>query len=74
MKLNLQGLTFHVHSPSCLELLSVRDDIGNGARVLVRFNGFKWWIEYCIPAHAPIKRCFDRRDDAISLIADRRIA
>ena len=72
MNINLSGLTFKAHSPSHFELLSVNDDVGAGATVAVRFNGFKWWIDYCEPGGHTVSRMFPSRDAAVELIAGRR--
>lgn len=71
MILHLNGLAFKAHSPSDLELVSVRDDIDDPtASVRVRFNGCKWWIEYR-SRNSNVNRMFSSRDAAIQLIADR---
>lgn len=46
MILSLSGLNFKAHSPSDLQLVSVRDDVGSGDTVHVRFLNPKWVIEY----------------------------
>lgn len=68
------GLAFHIHSPSLFELAneSISRDLDDGARVFLEFNGFKWWLRYCIPNRVPISRMFASRDAAVSLIASRR--
>lgn len=70
MLINLSGLSFHAHSPSLLELMSVRRDVDPGARVFVRYNGFKWVIHYKSPV-SDVTRFFPSRDAAVALIADR---
>lgn len=71
MILHINGLAFKAHSPSDLELISVRDDIDDPtASVRVRFNGYKWWIEYR-SRNSNVNRMFSSRDVAIQLIADR---
>ena len=70
MNLHLQGLTFKAHSPSLLELLSVRDDVGSDARVFIGFTGTAWQIHYMAPP-VDVVRFFPSRDAAISLIASR---
>jgi hypothetical protein len=68
---HLQGLDFRVHSPSCFELLSVRRDVDPTARVVIAYNGFKWWLHY-ERARVPVaSRMFPSRDAAIALIAER---
>lgn len=71
MIINLAGLHFHTVSPSRFELLSVRDDIASGDTVEIYFNGFKWAIAYYQPGRLPIRRYFESRDAAASLIASR---
>lgn len=66
----IEGLTFQVHSPSLLELKSVRDDIGRGDRVFVAYDITGWMIRYVMNDHM-LTRSFRSRDEAISLIASR---
>ncbi len=73
----LDGLTFRVHSPSCYELLSVREDI-EGGKVLITYepgdNGAPrpyWYIHYRSPG-VNLSRAFRTRDAAVAMIADRR--
>lgn len=71
MNLHLQGLTFKAHSPSDLELLGAHDDIDDPtACVRVRFNGFRWCIDYR-SRQCNLQRIFPSRDAAIALIASR---
>lgn len=70
MLINLSGLSFHAHSPSLLELMSVRRDVDPGARVFVAFNGKRWMIDYR-SRQACIQRPFKSRDAAVQMIADR---
>lgn len=66
----IEGLTFQVHSPSLLELKSVRDDIGRGDRVFVAYDADGWSIRYLM-GDRELSRPFRSRADAISLIASR---
>ncbi len=68
--INLEGLTFRVHSPSAFELLSVRDDVSSDAEVYVRYDGKRWGIHY-LAATANIWRPFASREAAIAMIASR---
>lgn len=70
MIVNISGLTFYTASPSEYELISVRRDVDPTAVVKIRYNGFKWWIDYQSP-NGSIRRPFPSRDAAIQLIADR---
>lgn len=71
MILHLNGLAFKAHSPSDLELVSVRDDIDDPtASVRVRFNGARWYIDYRSRT-SNVQRIFNSRDAAIELIASR---
>lgn len=71
MILHLNGLAFKAHSPSDLELISVRDDIDDPtASVRVKFNGARWMIDYR-SRRSNVQRVFPSRDAAIQLIADR---
>lgn len=68
----LHGLAFKVISPSAFLLKSVRDDIDDPtARVVVAFNGDKWWIHYK-SKYYDVARPFRSRDAAMRLLADRR--
>jgi hypothetical protein len=80
MILTLAGLAFKAHSPSDLQLISLRDDVGTGDTVHVRFNlpspsgspgPGKWVIEYRQPNGHSVTRVFPSRDAAINLIAER---
>jgi hypothetical protein len=71
MILNLAGLDFKAHSPSDLQLISLRDDVGTGDTVHVRFVNPKWVIEYRQPNGHTVTRPFPSRDAAIDLIASR---
>jgi len=67
----LHGLDFKVISPSAFLLKSVRDDIDDPtARVIVAFNGDKWWIHYKSRYH-DVARPFKSRDAAMAMIASR---
>ena len=69
----IDDLVFAAHSPSCYELLSVRDDVGADARVYVRFDGKSWGIHYHA-ASTNIWRPFASREAAIAMLAQRRAA
>lgn len=73
MKLiQIEGLSFRVHSPSNFELLSVRDDIVDpDACVRVCFDGETWMVDYR-SSMTHLQRPFKSRDAAIALIVDRR--
>lgn len=71
MILNLAGLAFKAHSPSNLQLVSLRDDVGTSDTVHVRFLNPKWVIEYRQPNGHTVTRIFPSRDAAIDLIASR---
>lgn len=73
MILSLAGLNFKAHSPSDLQLLSVRDDAGTGDTVHVRFLNPKWVIEYRQPNGHTVTRIFPSRDAAVELIASRAL-
>ena len=73
MNIQIDGLLFRALSPSCYQLLSVRDDVGAGARVFVRYDGKRWGIHY-YAACTNIWRPFPSREAAIRMIADRRAA
>lgn len=66
----IDGLTFKVHSPSLLELVSVRDDIDDPATVSVCFVGHAWVIDYQSSRHS-VQRLFPSREAAIGMIASR---
>jgi hypothetical protein len=75
---SVNGLVFHIHSPSLWELTSIHRDLDDGARVLLEYTGLPsrslgggWWLRYCIPNREPISRSFNSRDQAIALIGDR---
>ena len=68
--IQIDGLVFRAHSPSCYQLLSVRDDVGDGAEVYVRYDGRRWGIHYYAD-RVNIFRPFPTRDAAIALIAAR---
>jgi len=71
MIINLHGLAFKMVSPSAFVLKSVRDDIDDPtARVVIAFNGHKWWLHYQSKYHN-VSRPFKSRDAAIRLLADR---
>lgn len=70
MILNLSGLSFHAHSPSLLELMSIRRDVEDDARVFVAFDGYTWQVDYRSP-RSRITRPFKSRDAAVQMIADR---
>ena len=66
----LNGLTFHVHSPSRLELTSIRNDVEADACVTVEYGNDRWWIVYEDRATSHrVTRAFPSRDAAIALIA-----
>ena len=69
------GLRFQVHSPSQYELLSIRDDIGQGDRVFVMFTSHGWGILYHVTTQSGsshnIFRPFASREAAIAMIASR---
>lgn len=71
MILNLAGLNFKAHSPSDLQLISLRDGVSTGDTVHVRFLNPKWVIEYRQPNGHTVTRIFPSRDAAINLIAER---
>lgn len=71
MILNLSGLAFKAHSPSDLQFMSLRDDVGTGGTVHVRFLNPKWVIEYRQPNGHTVTRIFPSRDAAIDLIVSR---
>jgi hypothetical protein len=74
MIIQLDGLDFKVHSPSDLELISVRQDVDDpSARVWIRYNGFrKWYIDYRSKT-VNLQRVFNSRDAAVALIASRAL-
>lgn len=74
----MDGLAFKVHSPSCYELLSVRDDVGDEGQVFIRYEDAGigaprpyWFIHYISPV-TNVRRAFKTRDAAVSMISDRR--
>lgn len=71
MTLELSGLTFRATSPSRFELLSLRDDIGSGAKVWVEYNGSSWAVTVRMPSGHGITRLFHSRAAAIDIIAGR---
>lgn len=73
----LNGLTFHVHSPSLWELAdtSIHRDLDDGARVVFEYSGLPsrslgggWWLRYCIPDRQPLSRMFNSREQAIEFM------
>lgn len=67
----IDGLLWQVDSPSDYRLLSVRDDVDDPtACVRVRFNGFKWFIDYRSD-RCCLARIFNSREAAMKLIAER---
>ena len=77
MTRDMQGLTFKVHSPALYELLSVRQDVEDDARVFVRYtipqgSQRPYWLIHYQSEVANVSRVFKSRDAAIALIADRR--
>jgi hypothetical protein len=74
MTRTIDGLTFHIHSPSLLELLNVKRDVEADARVFVSFVGV-WTILYeDLATGHTVTRAFKSRDEAIKLLSDRRAA
>lgn len=71
MQIELSGLTFRAVSPSHFELLSVRDDIGSGAKVYVRFNGEHWVTECVMPNGHAVSKAFRSREAAVDIITGR---
>lgn len=74
MILSLAGLDFKAHSPSNFQLVSVRDDVGTGDTVHIRFLDPKWVIEYRQSNGHTVTRIFPSRDAAVELIASQRSA
>ena len=72
MIIEIQGLAFRAHSPSHLELVSVREDVDDPtASVHIKYNGFnKWYIDYR-SRQVNLTRVFNSRDAAIEIIAAR---
>jgi hypothetical protein len=67
----IEGLDFAIHSPSCYELMSIRNDVGSKDRVFVEFDGGVWNIAYHAADGHVVSRAFAGRDYAIRMIADR---
>lgn len=72
MNIQLQGLTFRAHSPSDLELVSVRDDIDDPtASVRIKYLGVRMWCICYQSKTSNVERIFKSRDAAVAMIAER---
>ncbi len=67
MQITLADLPFRVHSPSMFEYMHSQGD----DRVLIRYTGEKWAIEYHYANGAVARRLFNSRHAAVELIASR---
>ena len=57
---------FHIHSPSCWEILHPGAD-----RVFIRYNGARWVIQYVYANGHAVYRAFRTRDAAIACMVER---
>lgn len=71
---NILGVSFKVHSPCVYELIAF-DDGSDLSLVTVSFDGARWYIDVLMKRGHSVRRGpFVSRDDAISLLANRRAA